>query len=597
MDFRLFLRLRPILLLVISICAQVASSQSGDSWHKVLQNGSGTVQFYWFPSNIMVDQSIDVMDGVEHEMCEDFIRFLREKYNVEIQAKWNRTANFSQVMDIVTQGRGGTFGVSSISITREREEVFNFSPAFFPDISVLVSSGNLPIIRTDEDFKETFDGLTAVTIENTTLEQGLLRLKDSLKIDFDIQYVDNGGAIIEKIEKMENAFGYSDLPNFLSAVPRSPNIKRQVFYPLKLEGLGMIYPLASDWRKPIEEYFESDRYYKIREELIDKYMGQNVNDLIERISKSAEIGPFEEIAILTEEVELRYEEILDATIQAQKDKDLRNALIAGVILVIFLASILVIRSTIRHKAAEAIEEKQALIEERNQKLEDLNREKNNLIKVLAHDLRAPIAQILGFSRLMMDNEKMPPEEKEMIGYMAQASERLRQMIGKILDVDAIESGKMNIKMETVALSDIFSSVQKDFKEHAAKKLITIEDISENTSFKVKADRVYLIQIVENLVSNALKFSMPGTSINFDTEDEGDRVVISITDQGPGFTPEDEQKIFKKYQRLSAQSTGGEPSTGLGLSIVKSFTEMMNGAVSYRTILGKGTTFYIRLAKA
>ncbi|MEQ9230640.1 MAG: HAMP domain-containing sensor histidine kinase, partial [Cyclobacteriaceae bacterium] len=323
----------------------------------------------------------------------------------------------------------------------------------------------------------------------------------------------------------------------------------------------------------------------------------NVNELIDRISKSAEIGPYEEIVILTEEVELRYEEILDATLQAQKDKDLRNTLISGVIIVMFIAVIIVIRSQFQNKAAAAIEEKQAVIEERNQKLEDLNNEKNNLIKVLAHDLRAPIAQILGFSRLMMENEKMPTEEREMIGYMAQASERLRQMIGKILDVDAIESGKMNIKMETVALSHVFSSVQKDFKEHAAKKQITIQDISENKSFKVKADQVYLIQIVENLVSNALKFSMPGTSINFDTEDEGDRVVISITDQGPGFTPEDEQKIFKKYQRLSAQSTGGEPSTGLGLSIVKSFTEMMNGAVSYRTVLGKGTTFYIRLTKA
>lgn len=589
--------LRLLLLFALSICTQIASSQSGDSWQEILQNGSGTVQFYWFPNNTLIDQSKDVMDGVEHEICVDFIKYLNDTYNIQIEAKWNRANNFSQVMDKVAQGRNGTFGVSSISVTKERQEVFNFSPSYFPDISVLVSSGNLPIVRTDDDFKETFNGLTAVTIENTTLEQGLLRLKDSLKIDFDILYVGNGGAIIEKIEEMENAFGYSDLPNFLSAVPRSPNIKRQVFYPLKLEGLGMIYPIQSDWKEPIEEYFESSRYISNREELIDKFMGHNVNELIDRISKSAEIGPYEEIVILTEEVELRYEEILDATLQAQKDKDLRNTLISGVIIVMFIAVIIVIRSQFQNKAAAAIEEKQAVIEERNQKLEDLNNEKNNLIKVLAHDLRAPIAQILGFSRLMMENEKMPTEEREMIGYMAQASERLRQMIGKILDVDAIESGKMNIKMETVALSHVFSSVQKDFKEHAAKKQITIQDISENKSFKVKADQVYLIQIVENLVSNALKFSMPGTSINFDTEDEGDRVVISITDQGPGFTPEDEQKIFKKYQRLSAQSTGGEPSTGLGLSIVKSFTEMMNGAVSYRTVLGKGTTFYIRLTKA
>lgn len=567
--------------------------QNGDSWEKILNARKGTVNFHWFPNNTQIDQSKDVMDGVEHELCNDMIDFLEEKYDLQIEINWEKAQGFSELLEMITNGSGGTFGVSSISVTGPRKEVLNFSPSYFPDISVLVSSGNIPIVRSEQQLIGTINGLTAVTIENTTLEMALLKLKDSLKLDFDIIYVDNGGAIIEKVEELEDAFGYADLPNFLSALPRSPNIKRQVFFPLKLEGLAMVFPQESDWSDAVSEYFSSPRYERKRHSLIERYMGSNVDQLIERISKSAEIGPEEEIAILAEEVELRYKEQLDAALDAQENQKIRNVLLIGVVAFVLIAILLYSRARIKTKANIALAEQQDLIEKRNRQLQELDQDKNNLIQVLAHDLRGPISQIMGFSRLMQEGDSLSAEDREMIEYIDQSSGRLHKMIGKVLDINAIESGNRNVNLQPLDIGDVVGKVVEEISKQADKKRIKIQ-YEHQAGFMAMADKVYLPQVLENLISNAIKFSQPTTKVDVGVETENEFILISVKDEGPGFSKDDQRKIFKKYQNLSAKPTAGEPSTGLGLSIIKSYVDMMKGEISFATEPGKGTTFFVRL---
>jgi len=122
-------------------------------------------------------------------------------------------------------------------------------------------------------------------------------------------------------------------------------------------------------------------------------------------------------------------------------------------------------------------------------------------------------------------------------------------------------------------------------------------VSTDLELRVSADKVYTEQIIENLVSNAIKYSPNGSKVHVEATDNGETVRVSVRDEGPGLTPEDQKKLFRKFQPLSAKPTGGETSTGLGLSIVKTFTEKMGGKVSYETQLGKGTTFHIDLRKA
>ena len=101
--------------------------------------------------------------------------------------------------------------------------------------------------------------------------------------------------------------------------------------------------------------------------------------------------------------------------------------------------------------------------------------------------------------------------------------------------------------------------------------------------------------MDNLISNAIKFTPSGRRIYLDLANGGDGAVFSIRDEGPGISKEDQKKMFRKFQRLSAKPTGGESSTGLGLSIVKSLVERLDGQIDVESQLGKGTTFRIKLS--
>ena len=574
-----------------------ALGQNNDSWKQIESSGSGSVTFYWYPTNVQIRQSRDAMDGVEYELAEDFISYLEKKFKVTIESNWVKAKGFNELLDTMRLSHGGVFGLSSISITESRKQVLNFSPPYFPDICVIVSGGNIHIGTSEQELKETLNGLTAVTIENTTLNMGLLGLKEKLKIDFDIIYVDNSGAIIETISDLDNAFGYVDLSNFLSSLPDSPNLKRQVLHPLKLEGLGMVYPQNSDWSHVVNDYFSSEQYQAKKHEVINKYMGENVDHLIDDISQASAIGPSEEIAILTEEVEVRYKEQLEAEIAIREDAKVRNLLITGLLLILILTIFLYILNRMKSSANAALAKKREQIEGHNRELFNLNKEKNDLIGILAHDLRNPIAKIIGFSGLLKESPNLSEDEKSMISFIERSSEYLTGMIGKILDVSAIESGKRNFKVEKLDIHPIIEKVVSAYETISGRKNIQLTYSPTEKIGMGMGDKVYLPQVIENLVSNAIKFSKPKTLIELDLIESSKHVIISIKDQGPGFSEEDQEKIFKKYQQLSARPTAGEPSTGLGLSIIKSYVDMMWGDITFETELGKGTTFFVKLRKA
>lgn len=114
---------------------------------------------------------------------------------------------------------------------------------------------------------------------------------------------------------------------------------------------------------------------------------------------------------------------------------------------------------------------------------------------------------------------------------------------------------------------------------------------------IKGDMLYLTEIVENLVSNAIKFSEWNKNVIVSVATCEVNVRLQIQDEGPGLTDDDKQKIFQKFQRLSARPTAGEYSTGLGLSIVKKYTELMSGRVWYESTEGSGTSFFLEFPKA
>ena len=166
------------------------------------------------------------------------------------------------------------------------------------------------------------------------------------------------------------------------------------------------------------------------------------------------------------------------------------------------------------------------------------------------------------------------------------------MIDKILDMNAIESNSINIQWEMIDLSSIIMEAQENLKSHANRKNIVIHLEKISPSTLIKADKNYTLQVFENLISNALKFSPPNQSIEVFIERQNGRVRTKVIDCGPGISAEDQRKLFGKFQKLSAKPTAGEPATGLGLSIVKKYVEAMNGKVWCESEIGNGATFIV-----
>lgn len=586
--------MRSFIILILLFASIFVSGQS--SWRQIKQNGSGKVTFYWFPNNVNIAESKDVIDGIEHDLAFAFIDFINKKYDIDIEVEWIETKSFETVMQTVQSSTGGVFGASSISITEARMESLNFTPPYLADIAVLVSSPQVPIAHSPTDFTDIFNGKSAITIANTTLYDALGELGNSLDIDFDLNYVSNSGLIIEEIEKQSNAFGYIDLPNFLVSVQNGSKIRRQFFYPIKLRGLAMIYPKRSDWQEPVEDYFNSEQFVIDKNEIIGKYFGDDISSIIERISRSAEIGPFEEIMISNREKELQYEELLEAA-KREKEKGIINiVLIIAIAFGGFGMVFLLVNNRNKAKRNRVLREQQEVIAQRNDQLKELNSEKNDLIKVLAHDLRSPLSNIVASSELLSDRKNLPDDDAKMLEIISVSSDKIQSMISKILDVDAIDSGKRNMNMEIVQVEELVDKVIKSNQKRADNKEISLtKEVSGD--LQAAADKFYLTQVIENLVSNAIKFSSRGSSILVGVLEHKRKTRVFVKDEGPGFSEEDQKKIFKKFHKLTAKPTGGEETIGLGLSIVKSYTKLMGGKISFETKLGEGTTFFIDLGKS
>jgi len=233
------------------------------------------------------------------------------------------------------------------------------------------------------------------------------------------------------------------------------------------------------------------------------------------------------------------------------------------------------------------------IERKNKELTELNEEKNHLIGIVAHDLRNPLTSALTIGNILkQDVDELNEDQRECAEQIVKSLNRMNDMIQRILNVKAIESRNISLHLEKTNLYEIILNIKNTFKESILKKGIDLKLENNDAMPVAMVDRNYVTQVYENLVSNAIKFSPPNHSVLISLKGENGTIRTEIKDQGPGLTDEDMQKVFKKYQRLSARPTAGEPSIGLGLSIVKKYVDAMNGKVWCESEYGKGANFIV-----
>jgi two-component system sensor histidine kinase/response regulator len=232
-------------------------------------------------------------------------------------------------------------------------------------------------------------------------------------------------------------------------------------------------------------------------------------------------------------------------------------------------------------------------------LKQLAEDRDELLGILTHDLKNHLGGMDMSAQLLRDRAETmaDPKLRLMAENISHSSSQMLAFVKEFLANASADHG-LNLKTESVSLKDAAARVVQQHREAAKRKQLAFQTTLEGDGALVQADAAALNQVLDNLLSNAIKFSPPGKQIRITVCPPGARYVeCQVQDEGPGFSEHDKTRMFRRYARLSARPTGGEPSTGLGLSIVKKLVLAMHGELACESTHGNGATFTFRLPRA
>ena len=242
------------------------------------------------------------------------------------------------------------------------------------------------------------------------------------------------------------------------------------------------------------------------------------------------------------------------------------------------------------KLGEALESQRSA----NATLEKLDRTKTEFLSIVSHEFRTALTGIQGFSELIRDGGLEPDEVRAYGGYIFNDADRVNRLIGDLLDLDRMESGRMSIRTADVDINEVLSdsiaragsSPSVEFKADLDPRLPI-----------VVGDRDRLVQVVSNLVNNAVKYSPDGGTVTLSSRAEGGFALVSVTDTGVGIPPDEISHVFERFRRVRSGAAQSIPGTGLGLTIVKQIVEMHAGKIWVESAVGHGSAFHFTLPLA
>ena len=229
----------------------------------------------------------------------------------------------------------------------------------------------------------------------------------------------------------------------------------------------------------------------------------------------------------------------------------------------------------------------------NDELQDLNELKNKFMGMAAHDLRNPLSAIRGMTQLILELELGEEKEKEFISSIKDVSNQMLDLINDLLDVSAIESGKFDLKREAGNLGELLQSrIELVAFSADAKGICITTDIADLPAIDFDHARIH--QVVDNILTNAVKFSPADSIIDTAVRLRGSMIDVVVQDHGQGIPANEVGKVFMAFEKLSSKPTAGEKSTGLGMAIAKKIVDAHGGEIKVDSVIGQGTTFTFSL---
>lgn len=239
-----------------------------------------------------------------------------------------------------------------------------------------------------------------------------------------------------------------------------------------------------------------------------------------------------------------------------------------------------------------VEQQKSLVDQ----LTEANTAKNKLLGMAAHDLRNPLASIRGLAEFLVDGTvgDLTPDQADLVKTIRETSMSMLTLLNELLDVATIEAGELKVQRESHDLSELVEKAVYLNNINASRKNTKIHFISNVRPAMVPVDSSKIRQVLDNLMSNAVKFSPPGSSIGVKVSEYGNGFTIAVQDQGPGIPEDERHRLFKDFGTLSVKPTGGEKSTGLGLAICRKIVEAHRGSITASNLPGGGCEFSVAL---
>jgi len=253
-------------------------------------------------------------------------------------------------------------------------------------------------------------------------------------------------------------------------------------------------------------------------------------------------------------------------------------------LLVMIEDVTTVRET-SDQLAEALESQRSA----NANLEKLDHTKTEFLSIVSHEFRTALTGIQGFSELIRDGGLEADEVRAYGGYIFNDADRINRLIGDMLDLDRMESGRMSMRSGDVDINEVLTEAMTRAGSGASQVEFK-SDLDPRLPI-VMGDRDRLIQVVSNLVNNAVKYSPDGGTVTLSTRSEGGYALVSVADTGLGIPPDEIGHVFERFRRVRSGAAQSIPGTGLGLTIVKQIVEMHGGKIWVESAVGHGSAFH------
>lgn len=354
---------------------QAQDNWKADSWEQIFAAKKGTVTALWYDIEPFIyKNSNGQLEGVEFEIMESLKTYLKNKYGIELTIEWVNAGSFEKIYDQVKKTKlNGVFGWSYYSITPGRKKEVQFSPPYMPDLNIVVTNSSEPVYATAQELTEKLKDMQAYTMANTTMDEDILSLKNNFYKDLKVSKKYDDYVVMQDIAADRKGFGYVPLSVYIVGLQKGIKVKRQNVLSTRREGFAAVMPLNSDWKMVTEEYFSTEEFRKKAGNIVTKYLGSEVSDLVLGQKKDTTGKRMTDLELVSLEKEIVTKRLVETALQVQRERNIRSVIIAAIALGLIFFFLYYRRYIAKQRINKELVQRNEIILQQKKEIEKINR--------------------------------------------------------------------------------------------------------------------------------------------------------------------------------------------------------------------------------